>query len=77
MEFPTGTCPARYYFGETNGVATCVPYHYLPGGTAAHPNENTACPAGSALKVAKVTGTLCTQDAVPHEIDAPVPATSA
>ena len=77
IEFPTGSCPARYYFGRTGGEATCVPYEYLPGGTRANPNNDTACPAGSALKVAEVTGTLCTQDAESHEIVAPVPATSA
>ncbi len=76
IEFPTGQCPAGYYFGQTNGVATCVPYDYLPGGTHANPNNNTACPAGSGLKVAKLTGTLCTQDARPYDIVAPVPATS-
>jgi hypothetical protein len=76
IAFPAGKCPAGYYPGETNGVATCVPYDYLPGGTPAHPNNNTACPAGSGLKVAKLTGTLCTQDAGPHDIVAPVPATS-
>jgi hypothetical protein len=67
----TGTCPAGYYFGETAGNATCVPYDYLPGGTPAHPDDNTTCPAGSGL-----TGTLCTQDAQPYDIVAPVPATS-
>lgn len=72
IEFPTGTCPAGYYFGETNGSATCVPYYYLPGGTSAKPNNDTACPAGSGLKVAKLTGMLCTQDAEPYEIVAPV-----
>lgn len=76
IEFPTGKCPAGYYFGETAGTATCVPYDYLPGGTPANPNNNTACPAGSGLKVAKLTGTLCTQDAEPYDIVAPVPATS-
>ncbi len=76
VKFPTGTCPAGYYFGETNGVATCVRYDYLPGGSPASPNNNTACPAGSGLKVAKLTGTLCTQDAEPYDIVAPVPATS-
>jgi hypothetical protein len=74
IEFPTGKCPAGYSFGETNGVATCVPYDYLPGGTSATPNNNTVCPAGTGLKVAKLTGTLCTQDAEPDEIVAPVPA---
>ena len=76
LTFPAGKCPAGYYFGETSGVATCVPYGYLPGGTPAHPDNNTACPAGSGLKVAKLTGTLCTQDAEPYDIVAPVPATS-
>jgi hypothetical protein len=76
IAFPAGKCPAGYYFGETNGVATCVPYHYLPGGTPANLNNNTACPAGSGLKVAKLTGTLCTQDGEPYDIVAPVPATS-
>lgn len=76
IEFPTGKCPAGYYIGETAGTATCVPYDYLPGGTPANPNNNTACPAGSGLKVAKLTGTLCTQDAEPYDIVAPVPATS-
>ena len=76
IEFPTGKCPAGYYFGETNGVATCVPYDYLPGGTPANPDNNTACPAGSGLKPAKLTRTLCTQDAEPYDIVAPVPATS-
>jgi hypothetical protein len=73
-EFPTGKCPASYYFGETNGIATCVPYNYLPGGTSANPNVNTACPAGSGLKVVKLSGTVCTQDTEPNEIVAPVPA---
>jgi hypothetical protein len=76
IEFPTGKCPAGYYFGETNGIATCVPYDYLPGGTSANPNNNTACPAGSGLKVVKLTGTLCAQDAAPNEIVAPFPAKS-
>jgi hypothetical protein len=76
IEFPAGKCPAGYYFGETAGTATCVPYAYLPAGTPANPNDNTACPAGSGLKVAKLTGTLCTQDAEPYDIVAPVPATS-
>jgi hypothetical protein len=76
IEFPTGKCPAGYYFGETNGIATCVPYDYLPGGTPANPNNNTACPAGTGLKMAKLTGMLCTQDAEPYDIVAPVPATS-
>jgi hypothetical protein len=76
LEFPAGKCPAGYYFGETAGIATCVPHDYLPGGTPAHPDDNTACPAGSGLKAAKLTGTLCTQDAQPYDIVAPVPATS-
>jgi hypothetical protein len=78
LKFPTGKCKAGYYFGGTVGTATCVPYDYLPGGTAANPDNNTACPAGSGLKVAaiKLTGTLCTQDAQPYDIVAPVPATS-
>jgi hypothetical protein len=76
IEFPTGKCPAGYYFGEAGGDATCVPYSYLPGGTAANPNDNTACPPGSGLKVAELTGTLCEQDAEPSEIVAPVPAKS-
>ena len=76
IEFPIGKCPTDYYFGETNGIATCVPYDYLPGGTSANPNNNTACPAGSGLKVVKLTGTLCAQDAEPNEIVAPVPAKS-
>jgi hypothetical protein len=71
---PTGMCSAGYYFGETNGIATCVPYEYVPGGTSANPNNNTACPAGSGLNVLKLTGTLCTQDAAPYDIVAPVPA---
>lgn len=73
IKSPTGKCPAGYYFGETSGIATCVPYDYLPGGTPAHPNNSTACPAGSGLKL---TGTLCTQDAEPYDIVAPVAATS-
>jgi hypothetical protein len=72
IKFPTGTCPARYYFGETDGIATCVPYDYLPGGTSANPNKNTACPVGSGLKVVKLTGTLCTQGTAPYEIVAPI-----
>ena len=76
IEFPIGTCPASYYFGETAGTATCVPYNYLPGGTPSNPNNNTACPSGSGLNVLKLTGTLCTQDAEPYDIVAPVPATS-
>jgi hypothetical protein len=76
IEFPTGKCPAGYYFGETNGIATCVPYDYLPGGTSADPNKNTACPAGSGLKTAKLAGTLCTQDAEPYEIVAPTSSTT-
>ena len=71
LEFPSGNCPASYYFGETNGIATCVPYAYVPGGTSSNPNSNTACPAGSGLKVLTLTGTLCTQDAEPYEIVAP------
>lgn len=73
VKYPTGKCPAGYYFGETSGIATCVPYGYLPGGTSANPDNNTACPAGSGLKMA---GMLCTQDAEPYDIVAPVPATS-
>jgi hypothetical protein len=71
IEFPTGKCSTGYYFGETNGIATCVPYAYLPGGTSSDPNTNTACPVGSGLKVQKLTGTLCTQDVQPYEIVAP------
>jgi hypothetical protein len=73
IEFPTGKCPAAYYFGETNGIATCVPYDYLPGGTSTNPNKNTACPSGSRFKILKLTGTLCTQDAEPYDIVAPIP----
>lgn len=76
IELPTGKCPAGYYFGETNGIATCVPYDYLPGGTSANPNNNTACPAGSGLTILKLTGTLCTQDAGSYEIVPPVPSQS-
>jgi hypothetical protein len=71
IEFPTGKCSTDYYFGETNGIVTCVPYAYLPGGTSSDPNTNTACPAGSGLKVLNLIGTLCTQDAEPHDIVAP------
>jgi hypothetical protein len=74
IEFPTGKCPAGYYFGETDGNATCVTYDYLPGGTSANPNNTTACPGGSGLKGVRLTGTLCTQDAEPYDIVAPVPA---
>lgn len=77
LALPTGRCPADYYFGQASGIATCVPYDYLPGGTRANPNHDTACPAGSGLKLATVTGTLCIQDAAPHDIVAPVPAASA
>jgi hypothetical protein len=77
VELPTGQCPASYYFGETNGAATCVPYDYLPGGTPANPSNNTACPADAGFKVLKLTGTLCTQDSPPYDIVAPVPAASA
>jgi hypothetical protein len=73
IEFPTAKCPAGYYFGETNGIATCVPYGYLPGGTSTRPDNDTACPAGSGLKVVKLTGTLCTQYAEPYDIVAPIP----
>ena len=76
IEFPTANCQAGYYFGETDGTATCVPYDYLPGGTSANPNNNTACPAGSGLMAAKLTGTLCTQDAEPYDVVAPVPPAS-
>jgi len=58
---PTGRCPAGYFFGEASGTATCVPYGYLPGGTASAPNGNTACPTGSGL-TQKETGTLCVDD---------------
>ena len=74
IEFPTGKCPAGSYFGETDGIATCVPYDYVPGGTSTNPNNKTACPVGSGLKGAKLTGTLCTQEAEPYDIVAPVPA---
>jgi hypothetical protein len=76
IQLPTGKCPLGDYFGETNGVPTCVPYDYLPGGTSTNPNNNTACPAGSGLKPAKLTGTLCTQDTEPYDIVASVPAMS-
>ena len=76
IEFPTANCPDGYYFGETNGIATCVPYGYLLGGTSASPNSNTACPAGSGLTAGKLTGTLCTQDAEPYDVVAPVPSAS-
>jgi hypothetical protein len=76
IQFPTANCPDGYYFGETDGDATCVPYGYLPGGTSAHPNDNTACPAGSGLTAVELTGTLCTQDAAPYDIVAPVPSAS-
>lgn len=71
IQFPMGNCSAGYYFGDTNGIATCVPYTYLPGGTSTNPNNDKACPAGSGLKVVKLTGTLCTQDAEPYDIVAP------
>jgi hypothetical protein len=35
IRFPTGDCPTGYYFGDTDGVATCVPYNYLRGRTPA------------------------------------------
>jgi hypothetical protein len=76
IEFPTANCPDGYYFGETNGIATCVPYDYLRGGTSASPNNNTACPAGSGLMAVKLTGTLCTQNAEPYDVVAPVPSAS-
>ncbi len=76
IALPTGRCPAGHYFGETNGIATCVPYGYLPGGTSANPNNNTTCPAGSGLTILKLSGTLCTQDAGSYEIVSPVPAES-
>jgi hypothetical protein len=77
IQFPTANCPDGYYFGETDGSATCVPYGYLPGGTSASPNNNTACPAGSGLAAKpQLTGTLCTQDAEPYDIVAPVPSAS-
>lgn len=76
IKFPTANCPDGYYFGETDGNATCVPHGYLPGGSSASPNDDTACPAGSGLTAAKLTGTLCTQDAEPYEIVAPVPSAS-
>ena len=72
VKFPTGMCPTDYYFGDTGGIATCVPYDYLPGGTSANPNDNTACPVGSSLSPVKLTGTLCTEVAEPSEIVAPV-----
>lgn len=73
VPFPaTGKCPGGYYFGETNGVATCVPYDYLPGGVPANPNKNTLCPIGSNL----ARGTLCTREAPPYGIVAPVSASS-
>jgi hypothetical protein len=72
IQLPTGKCRAAHYFGETDGTATCVPYAYLPGGTSSNPNSNTTCPTGSALKVLKVTGTLCTEDTYPYEIIAPI-----
>jgi hypothetical protein len=72
IKFPTGQC-AVGYFGETDGIATCVPYAYLPGGTPTDRNGNTACPSGSALRVAKLTGTLCTDESTPGTIVAPVP----
>lgn len=74
VKFPAGQCAAGY-FGETDGIATCVPYAYLPGGTPADPNGNTACPPGSALRVARLTGTLCTGESTPGTIVAPVPPT--
>jgi len=67
---PTGRCPVGYYFGEASGTATCVPYGYLPGGTASDPNDNTACPPGSAL-TRKETGTLCVDD-TSYNIVAPI-----
>jgi len=73
ISFPTGQCPSAYYFGESNGTATCVPYRYLPGGTSSEPNNDTACSARSALKPIKLTGTLCTQEVAPFDIVAPVP----
>lgn len=67
---PTGRCPVGYYFGEASGTATCVPYGYLPGGTASDPSANTACPAGSGL-TQKETGTLCVSD-TSHDVVAPI-----
>jgi hypothetical protein len=72
IQFPTGRCPASYYFGEDNGTATCVPYGYLPGGTSTNPNSNTTCPSGSGLTAAELRGTLCAEIAQPSEIVAPV-----
>lgn len=73
VPFPVaGRCPGAYYFGVTNGVATCVPYDYLPGGVPPNPNRKTICPAGSKL----IRGTLCTRETVPYGIAAPIPASA-
>lgn len=59
---PTGpsTCPAGYVWDAPANPAgaLCVPYAYLPGGTLADPNGNTACPAGSAMSTGPA---LCTE----------------
>ncbi len=73
IRFPTGTCPGGDGFGEANGTATCVPYAYLPGGTPADPNDDTACPAGSGVTIDRLTGTLCQQRAAPFDVVEPVP----
>lgn len=70
---PDGHLSGGLLLRETDGVATCVLQGYLPGGTAAEPNHDTNCPPGSGLRVARLTGTLCTEDTAPYDVVAPVP----
>lgn len=61
---PQPPCPSAY---NTDGFM-CVPYAYMPGGTAQHPNQNTACPPGSHKTMGPV---LCFSDSEP-DIVAPI-----
>jgi hypothetical protein len=69
---PTGpsTCPTGYlwYAPANPASALCVPYEYLPGGTATSPNDDTTCPTGAHLTMGPA---LCVSDSA-AEIVAPV-----
>ena len=55
---PNPPCPSGY---DADGAGTvyCIPYAYELGGTAAHPNNKDACPAGSHETIGPV---LCVAD---------------
>ena len=73
LPHPSGpsACPDGYVWAAPANPASalCVPYAYVPDGTLAHPNDDTACPAGAHLTMGPA---LCVSDKAP-DIVAPVP----